>query len=208
MDYPSRHYAAYKRVRERQPATVVEAVFTLSAGEVAKMEQIDRFFNPWLPRLFYFDDYSIMRGRISLAHLRARQAAGTLEPAEETFIALLKMVHGDLSEFEREQNFERLTRELEAAANGISAEVFKYWTQNRDLEVNVQISPPNPADEAPLNQGPIFNVRIRNQRHRVTVPFDERSRGFVWFFSFLAYFSQAATTTWTYPRKQTSEATS
>ncbi len=30
---------------------------------------------------------------------------------------------------------------------------------------------------------------MANHRHRVTVPFDERSRGFVWFFSFLAYFS-------------------
>ena len=29
-----------------------------------------------------------------------------------------------------------------------------------------------------------------NQKHNVTVPFDERSRGFVWFFSFLAYFSE------------------
>jgi predicted ATP-dependent endonuclease of OLD family len=30
---------------------------------------------------------------------------------------------------------------------------------------------------------------VRNLRHRVSVPFDERSRGFVWFFSFLAYFT-------------------
>ena len=30
---------------------------------------------------------------------------------------------------------------------------------------------------------------MRNLRHRVSVPFDERSRGFVWFFSFLAYFT-------------------
>ena len=33
-------------------------------------------------------------------------------------------------------------------------------------------------------------IRILNNRHRVSVPFDERSRGFVWFFSFLSYFSQ------------------
>jgi predicted ATP-dependent endonuclease of OLD family len=33
-------------------------------------------------------------------------------------------------------------------------------------------------------------VRIWNERHRVSVPFDERSKGFVWFFSFLSYFSK------------------
>lgn len=36
---------------------------------------------------------------------------------------------------------------------------------------------------------PLLQIRVRNQRHRVSVPFDERSRGFVWFFSFLAYFT-------------------
>jgi hypothetical protein len=173
-------------------ATVTALVAKLAAfrdNDLGK-ELIDHYFAPRLPRFFYFDDYSIMRGRVSIPHLQARAAAETLEPAEETFLALLDLVHGDLDDLANEQNFERLTRELEAAANGISAEVFEYWTQNRDLEVNVQISQANPNDEPPLNQGPILNVRIRNQRHRVTVPFDERSRGFVWFFSFLAYFSQ------------------
>lgn len=47
----------------------------------------------------------------------------------------------------------------------------------------------NPSDPAPLNTGPIVNVRIYNPKHAVTVPFDERSRGFVWFFSFYAYSS-------------------
>jgi len=51
------------------------------------------------------------------------------------------------------------------------------------------VSNADPADEPPLDQGPIVNIRIYNPRHRVSVPFDERSRGFVWFFSFFAYFS-------------------
>ncbi len=34
-----------------------------------------------------------------------------------------------------------------------------------------------------------MNLRIYNPKYSVTVPFDERSRGFVWFFSFYAYFS-------------------
>jgi hypothetical protein len=51
------------------------------------------------------------------------------------------------------------------------------------------MSPGNPDDEPPLNRGPVVNLRIYNPKHAVTVPFDERSRGFVWFFSFYAYFS-------------------
>jgi AAA ATPase domain len=47
-----------------------------------------------------------------------------------------------------------------------------------------------PGDPAPFNSGSIFRTRIENQLHQVTVPFDDRSTGFVWFFSFLALFSQ------------------
>ena len=43
---------------------------------------------------------------------------------------------------------------------------------------------PEPGAEPPLDRGPIFHVGWPTTGHRVTVPFDERSRGFVWFFSF------------------------
>ncbi len=80
---------------------------------------IDTYWGPWLPYFFYFDDYSTMRGRVSMPHIDARKAAGTLEESEKTFLALLATVDADLSDFET-ANFERLTRELEGAANGIT----------------------------------------------------------------------------------------
>lgn len=170
------------------------AVTTLSARLTAWRNQslgaylIDTYLNPWLPTFFYFDDYSTMRGRVSMPYVKQREAAGTLEESEKTFLALLSTVDADLSDFDT-TNFERLTRELEGAANGITDQVFEYWTQNKDLSLEIRTSEADPTDDPPLNKGPIVNVRIRNPRHRVTVPFDERSRGFVWFFSFFAYFS-------------------
>jgi hypothetical protein len=94
-----------------------------------------------------------------------------------------------LEDFSQTDQHERLIRELENASNVISDEVFEYWSQNQDLSVKLSIHPPESGAPAPLDQGPILFVRVENRRHRVTVPFDERSRGFVWFFSFLAYFS-------------------
>ncbi len=47
-----------------------------------------------------------------------------------------------------------------------------------------------PGDDAPFNAGKVLRTRIRNEHHEVTVPFDVRSTGFVWFYSFLVYFSQ------------------
>lgn len=149
---------------------------------------IDAYWGEWLPVFFYFDDYSTMRGKVSIPHIKAREKADRLEESEKTFLSLLATVDADLEDFET-LDFEELTRELEGAANGITDKVFEYWTQNQDLRLEIRIAQANPEDEPPLNQGPIVNVRIYNPRHRVTVPFDERSRGFVWFFSFFAYFS-------------------
>jgi hypothetical protein len=57
--------------------------------------------------------------------------------------------------------------------------VFEYWTQNQDLSVKLSVHPAEDGATAALNEGPILFVRVHNQRHRATVPFDERSRGFV-----------------------------
>lgn len=61
---------------------------------------IDQYWNGWLPVFFYFDDYSTMHGRVSLPHIQQREAAGTLEESEKTFLALLATVDADLSDFE------------------------------------------------------------------------------------------------------------
>jgi hypothetical protein len=47
-----------------------------------------------------------------------------------------------------------------------------------------------PKDPAPFNSGSVARARVENNLHRVTVPFSERSAGFIWFFSFLVKFAQ------------------
>ena len=149
---------------------------------------VDNYLDQWLPKFFYFSDYSTMRGRVSLPDIKAKEASGHLDEADKTFLSLMRTVDADLTDFE-EGDFEALTRELEGAANGITTDAFTYWRQNPGLRVTIQMSAGNATDEPPLNRGPIVNLRIYNPKHAVTVPFDERSRGFVWFFSFYAYFS-------------------
>ena len=94
-----------------------------------------------------------------------------------------------LEDLEKDLGYEDIKVELESASITITDEIFEYWQQNRQLKVEFDVSQADPRDAAPLNQGKILHVRIENARHRVTVSFDERSKGFVWFFSFLSYFS-------------------
>lgn len=173
-----------------EPGTEATATLTLIAGwKHGYRNEIASYLNAWAPRFLYFDDYSVMGGRVSVQHLQGKVESGDLTEAERTFLSFLAVGGATLDEFENEENFERLTRALEATANSIGGQVFKYWTQNTQLRVTVLPSTADPNDDPPLNSGNILNVRIRNNRHDVTVPFDERSRGFVWFFSFFAFFS-------------------
>lgn len=180
---------ALKAVAEPH-SSVTELVAEIEGwrGQSIVLHLIDQYLSEWLPRFFYFSDYSTMKGKVSLPYLKRKEASGELDESDRTFLSLLETVDADLSDFEK-VDFEALTRELEGAANGITDDAFTYWRQNPGLRVTIQMSPGNPDDPAPLNEGPVVNVRIYNPKHAVTVPFDERSRGFVWFFSFYAYFS-------------------
>jgi len=151
---------------------------------------INEFLTKFIPKFVYFDEYCTMKGRISIPSLKTRRDQNQLDESDRTFLALLSLSDSKLEDFESVTNYERLKAELEGASISISDQVFKYWTQNKQLEVEFDISQANPSDPPPLNSGSILHVRIKNNRHRVTVPFDERSRGFIWFFSFFAYFSQ------------------
>lgn len=143
------------------------------------------------PKFVYFGDYDVMPGKVSIPRLIDKEHNDTLERGEEALLALLSLAGVELSDFISTDNHEHLIRQMENASNTISDEVFEYWSQNKELSVELKdISSPEPGAEPPLDLAPLLQVRVRNQRHRVTVPFDERSRGFVWFFSFLAYFSK------------------
>ena len=160
-------------------------------GVSGTKEGIERdFLEAWLPKFVYFDNYSTMKGKISIADLKRRSLAGEeLDDSDRTFMSLLTLSGVDLDELEQDLGYEDIKVELESASIAITDEIFEYWQQNRQLKVEFDVSHADPRDPAPLNEGKILHVRIENARHRVTVSFDERSKGFVWFFSFLSYFS-------------------
>lgn len=145
--------------------------------------QLDRL----IPRFWRFDDYHLLPGRMPIAELAQAQAHGHLAPSQSTFLALLKLAGAGPQDFVNLQHYESLKAQLEAVSNGVSDDVFAFWSQNRELEVEFDVSQPDqPAPWA----GPVLHVRIKDRRHRVSVPIDERSRGFLWFFSFMVAFSQ------------------
>ena len=162
-----------------------------TGSNVSVSEKIaEQFLERWLPKFVYFDNYSLMRGKISINELRERsENGGPLDDADRTFLSLLTLSGVSLEDLEKDLGYEDIKVELESASITITDEIFEYWQQNRQLKVEFDVSQADPRDPAPLNEGKILHVRIENARHRVTVSVAERSKGFVWFFSFLSYFS-------------------
>lgn len=142
------------------------------------------------PRFMLFSDYSLMEGKINIPSLMQRKAVNKLTESDQTFLALLANAEADLNDFQGTQNYETIKAQLEASSASISDDVFKFWTQNSQLKVEFDMMQGNPSDPSPFDKGMNLHLRIENTRHRATVPFGERSKGFVWFFSFLTYFSQ------------------
>jgi len=143
-----------------------------------------------MPTFLYFGDYQNLPGQVSIDELQERKDNEILEYGDRVFLALLDLASTSFDQINQMEEFEKLNAKLESISNRLSDEIFEYWTQNRNLKVTCRFDNALPKDPPPFNTGYVFRTRIENVRHRVTVSFDERSRGFVWFFSFLTWFSQ------------------
>ncbi len=145
------------------------------------------------PKFLYFSDYDLLPGKMNLAELaqRVEQAKSdpkALHPKHRSVLALLRMADVAVTDFAAPGSYEELKAKIEGVSINLTDQVMEFWKQNEDLEVEVDIKA-DATDEAPYNNGSNLYLRIKNRRHRgVSTPFDQRSRGFIWFFSFLVWF--------------------
>jgi hypothetical protein len=145
-----------------------------------------------MPKFLYFSIYDRMNGAVALTDLAARKANNTLTANDRVFISFLEFAGTSIDDVVALQKYEPLKAKAEAAGIGITRRIFKYWSQNKHLKVQFEVSPALSQDAPPFNTGIIIRTRILNTLHDMTVEFDNRSAGFVWFFSFLVLFSQVS----------------
>jgi hypothetical protein len=143
-----------------------------------------------MPKFVYFSQYDRMSGQAAIDQIINRRNQNALTREDEIIISFLTLAGSSLDDIQKTTVTEVLIANLEAVSSRISKTIFKYWTQNRHLKVQIRLDQALPGDPPPYNSGRILRTRIYNSHHEVTVPFDDRSTGFVWFFSFLVYFSQ------------------
>ena len=145
---------------------------------------------PRTPRFLYFSHYDRMSGEISISQLQQHRKQNQINEGDQVFLDFLDYAGTNLEELVAARRFEELNAKCEGAANRITDQIFEYWTQNDQLSIEVRVDEGKPEDKPPFNSGTVARARVKNSLHRVTVPFSERSAGFIWFFSFLVKFSQ------------------
>lgn len=142
-----------------------------------------------IPKFFYYAEYSRLPGIVKIRELlKADEDALDVDMA--TARSLLSMAGAD-DDYLLDPEYETRKRELENVANAITQDVLTYWTTNTDLRVLIDITQKTEArqngNHAVLDE---MHVRMYDNRHMLSLPFDERSSGFQWFFSFLSAFSR------------------
>jgi len=143
-----------------------------------------------IPKFLYFDEYYQMKGQDNIEALQERVTSQKLKKSDHPLLGLIELARLDLNQLIDPKRTEVLLSKLEAAENKLTAKVLKYWSQNKHLRLKFDIRPAQPADPEGMTSGTNIWGRVVDTKHMVSTPLRTRSRGFVWFFSFLAWYSQ------------------
>lgn len=150
----------------------------------------DHYIEPNLPKFLYFDEYYQMKGYENIEALMERKANGTLEDSDHPMLGLIELARLELKDLLNPKRTQDLANSIEGAGNHLSKKVLKYWSQNRHLHMRFDVRPARPGDPIGMTSGTNIWAGVYDMRHLVTTSLGKRSRGFVWFFSFLAWYSQ------------------
>jgi predicted ATP-dependent endonuclease of OLD family len=147
-----------------------------------------KYIQPKLPRFWYFDEYHELPSRVSIDAVSNDQISGELTKQQlDTAKALFELAMIDINELNSSTDFESFIAELEATSNEITDKIFEYWSTNANLAIEFKIEHIHRDNQQPEK---ILDIRVKNIRHRITLPLKNRSKGFNWFFSFIVWFSR------------------
>jgi predicted ATPase len=144
---------------------------------------------PGFPRFMYFDQYYQMEGRDNIEALKERKARNELKPSDHPLLGLLELARLDLDQVLQASRTQGLKNKLQSASNHLSSKVLKYWSQNKHLRMNFDVRPGLPDDPPGMQDGLNIWGEVFDSRHLISTGLHSRSTGFVWFFSFLAWYS-------------------
>ena len=142
-----------------------------------------------IPVFLYFDEYYQLTGQANVDELQGRIRDNRLMPPDRPLLGLIDLAGLSLEQLTDPGRTSALLSRLQAAENRLTQTVLKYWSQNRHLRLGFDIRPAQSGDPAGMTSGMNLWGLVTDTKHMVSTGLGTRSRGFVWFFSFLAWYS-------------------
>ena len=142
-----------------------------------------KWIKPKMPKFWYFDDYYHLEGKININELNN----GNDDEKKKTAKALFELASINPIEITNSIDYERFVALLEASSIKITDEIFKYWSTNTNLDIEFKIQDIQSTYNSQIKY---LDIRVKNTRHKISLPLDRRSKGFNWFFSFIIWFSK------------------
>jgi predicted ATPase len=147
------------------------------------------FLKPGFPTFLYFDEYYQMEGRDNIEALKARQEQGQLKPSDYPLLGLIDLARLNLEQLLNTTRTQGLKNKLQGASNHLSGKILRYWSQNKHLRMLFDVRPALPNDPPGMQEGLNIWGEVFDAKHLTSTGLHSRSTGFVWFFSFLAWYS-------------------
>ena len=143
---------------------------------------------PRAPKFLYFDEYYQMDGQANLNALIQREDTDQLEDSDYPLIGLINLARLDHRSLVATNNTAELKNNLQGAGNHLTQRIVKYWSQNKHIQMRFDVRDGKPGDPVGMKEGVNVWGEVYDSVHWATTPLSNRSRGFVWFFSFLAWY--------------------
>jgi energy-coupling factor transporter ATP-binding protein EcfA2 len=137
----------------------------------------------------YFDDYYQMLGHDNIEALKNRKDQNKLRPSDHPLLGLIELARLDLDKLLSATRTQELKNKLQGASNYLSNQILKYWSQNKHLRMIFDVRPALPGDPPGMQTGTNIWGEVFDSKHLVSTGLGTRSTGFVWFFSFLSWYS-------------------
>lgn len=149
-----------------------------------------QILQPRVPQFLYFDEYYQLTGQDNIEALRQRVSDNQLKDSDRPLLGLIELAGLNLDTLTDPRRTDALIARLEAAESQLTGQVLTYWSQNRHLRLQFDVRQALPEDPLGMTSGTNIWGRVKDTKHSVTTLLGSRSRGFVWFFSFLAWYSK------------------
>ncbi len=143
-----------------------------------------------VPKFLYFDKYYRIQDKYNLDTLRERRWTGRFEKPDYPLLGLIDLAGFSLDDlFENDDN-EQLMAGLDAASSRLSENIFDFWSNSNHLSIKFEVRSAKENDGPGMTSGRNIFVYIVDTIHEVSTPLGTRSTGFIWFFSFLAWYGK------------------